>query len=34
MKRASSLLAGLALELDMTRAQIEPDALEQLRACS
>jgi hypothetical protein len=34
MKRANSLTAGLALELDMTRAQIEPDALEELRTCS
>jgi hypothetical protein len=34
MKRATSLMAGLALELDMTHAQIEPDALEQLHACS
>jgi hypothetical protein len=34
MKRANSLMAGLALELDMTRAQIEPDALDELRTCS
>lgn len=34
MKRANSLTAGMALELDMTRARIEPDALEELRACS
>lgn len=34
MKRANSLMAGLALELDMTRARIEPDALEELRTCS
>jgi hypothetical protein len=34
MKRANSLTAGLALELDMTRAWIEPDALEELRTCS
>lgn len=34
MKRASSLTTGMALELDMTRARIEPDALEELRACS
>lgn len=33
MKRANSLMAGLALEIDMTGAQIEPDALEQLRSC-
>jgi hypothetical protein len=34
MQRANSLTAGMALELDMTRALIEPDALEELRACS
>ncbi|WP_457971560.1 hypothetical protein [Arthrobacter sp. D1-17] len=34
MKRATSLVAGLALELDMTQAEIEPGALEQLHACS
>jgi hypothetical protein len=34
MKRANSLTAYMALELDMTRALIEPDALEELRACS
>jgi hypothetical protein len=34
MKRANSLTAGMALELDMTRARIEPDALEELRTCS
>lgn len=34
MKRANSLMAGLALEIDMTRAQIEPEALEALHACS
>lgn len=34
MKRANSLMAGLSLEIDMTHAEIEPDALEQLRACS
>jgi hypothetical protein len=34
MKRAKSLTADMALELDMTRAWIEPDALEELRACS
>jgi hypothetical protein len=33
MKRANSLMAGLALEIDMTGAQIEPAALEQLRSC-
>jgi hypothetical protein len=34
MKRANSLMAGLALEIDMTRADIDPDAVEQLRDCS
>ena len=34
MKRANSLMAGLAMELDMTGARIEPDALEELRTCS
>lgn len=34
MKRANALMAGLALEIDMTGARIEPDALEQLRECS
>ncbi len=34
MKRANSLMAGLALEIDMTHAEIDPDALEQLRGCS
>lgn len=34
MKRANSLMAGLALELDMTRARVEPEALEELRTCS
>lgn len=34
MKRAHSLTAGMTLELDMTRARIEPDALEELRTCS
>ncbi|WP_427008655.1 hypothetical protein [Pseudarthrobacter sp. H2] len=33
MKRAASLMAGLSLVLDMTRARIDPDALEQLRDC-
>ena len=27
-------MAGLALEIDMTHAEIDPDALEQLRDCS
>ncbi|MDR7082555.1 hypothetical protein J2X01_001844 [Arthrobacter ginsengisoli] len=34
MKRANSLTAGMTLELDMTLARIEPDALEELRTCS
>ena len=34
MKRANSLMAGLALEIDVTHARIEPDALEQLRVCA
>ena len=34
IKRANSLTAGMALELDMTRARIEPDALEELWTCS
>lgn len=34
MKRANSLMAGLTLEIDLTRAQTEPDALELLNACS
>jgi hypothetical protein len=33
MKRAASLMAGLSLELDITRARIDPEALEQLRDC-
>ncbi|BCW70902.1 hypothetical protein [Arthrobacter sp. NicSoilB8] len=34
VKRASSLASGLALELDVTRAQIEPDAMGELHACA
>lgn len=34
MKRANSLTSGMVLELDMTRARIEPEALEELRTCS
>ena len=34
MKRDNSLTAGMTLELEMTRARIEPDALEELRICS
>lgn len=33
-KRANDLMKDLALEIDVTRAMVEPDALEQLRACS
>jgi hypothetical protein len=33
-KRANALMEGLALEIDVTRARVDPDALEQLRACS
>ena len=31
---AGSLASGLALELDVTRAQTEPDAMGELRACA
>ncbi|WP_284764453.1 hypothetical protein [Arthrobacter sp. efr-133-R2A-63] len=34
VKRANALIKGLALEIDVTRAMVEPEALEQLRACS
>ena len=34
VKRASSLASGLALELDVTRAQTEPDAMGELHACA
>jgi hypothetical protein len=34
VKRASSLASGLALEFDVTRAQIEPDAMGELHACA
>ncbi|MCW2763697.1 MAG: hypothetical protein JWR85_3898 [Marmoricola sp.] len=34
MKRANSFTVGMALELDMNPAWIEPDALEELRTCS
>ncbi|MBU8868553.1 MULTISPECIES: hypothetical protein [Paenarthrobacter] len=34
VKRANSLMRGLTLEVDMTGAWVEPDALAQLRACS
>lgn len=33
MKRANSFMAGMALEIDVSRAWIDPDALEQLRFC-
>jgi hypothetical protein len=34
MKHANSLTSDMSLELDMTRARIEPEALEELQACS
>ncbi|MBT2538959.1 hypothetical protein [Arthrobacter sp. ISL-69] len=34
MKRANSITTGLRIEIDMTGALVEPDALEQLRDCS
>jgi len=34
VKRANALVEGLALEIDISRARVEPAALEQLRACS
>jgi hypothetical protein len=34
MKRANSLTAGLILEVDMTRAEVDRDALEELHGCS
>ncbi|MGY2744191.1 hypothetical protein ACQCSU_12790 [Pseudarthrobacter sp. O4] len=34
VKRANALMEGLAVEIDMTRASVEPAAMEQLRACS
>jgi hypothetical protein len=34
MKRADSLVPGLALELDMTLADVEPLAMEELRGCA
>ncbi|GAA4050427.1 hypothetical protein GCM10023063_42770 [Arthrobacter methylotrophus] len=34
LKRANALMEGLALEIDMTRARVEPAALQQLHACS
>jgi hypothetical protein len=34
VKRANSLASGLALELDLGRALIEPDARDKLQACA
>ncbi|KQR80368.1 hypothetical protein ASF98_18520 [Arthrobacter sp. Leaf337] len=34
MKRANTLMADLTLEIDMTGARVEPDAVEQLRDCA
>ena len=34
MKRADSLVPGLSLELDMTLAEVEPQAMEELRGCA
>jgi hypothetical protein len=34
MKRADSLVPGLSLELDMTLADVEPQAMEELRGCA
>lgn len=34
MKRADSLVPGLSLELDMSLAEVEPQALEELRGCA
>ncbi|WP_354186707.1 hypothetical protein [Arthrobacter sp. UYCu712] len=34
MKRANDFMNGLALEIEVTRAKVDPDALEQLHACS
>ena len=33
-KRANDLMADLALEIDVTGARVDPDALEQLKACA
>lgn len=33
VKRANALTSGLTVEIDMTHASVEPEALEQLRAC-
>lgn len=34
IKRANALMDGLAVEIDVTRAVVDPAALEQLDACS
>lgn len=34
VKRANALKEGLDLELDMTKAHVDPEALEQLQDCS
>lgn len=34
IKRANALIDGLSMEIDMTRALVEPAALEQLHDCS
>lgn len=34
VQRATSLASGLALVLDVTRAQTDPDAMGELRACA
>ncbi len=34
VKRANALKEGLDLELDVTKALVDPEALEQLQACS
>jgi hypothetical protein len=34
VQRASSLASGLSLELDVTRAQTDADAMGELRACA
>ena len=34
VKRANSLKEGLDLELDITKAHVDPEALEQLQDCS
>lgn len=34
VKRASALASGLALELDVTRAHVDPDAMGELQRCA